>query len=216
MEKPQRLPPRRCCAGVEGLLMGPGALLRQRMRQHTSCALGRGSNGAKHGERMHGSSSGARTMQYREMALKKKRQDLPASLWRSVAGAEHEGTCACGEEQRELASPSWGMQPDPAASLASEGQDLPGHVLPRHARRSAAAPAKDAVSQGKAICPLNFGSSSPSLAGALCRACMAIIIIFIIIIIIIALKAERKHWVLGQHFSTKGLRGDALSSSTSG
>lgn len=42
---------------------------------------------------------------------------------------------------------------------------------------------------------------------------MAIIIIFIIII---ALKAERKHWVWGQHFSTKGLRGDALSSSASG
>lgn len=76
MEKPQRLPPRRCCAGVEGLLMGPGALLRQRMRQHTSCALGRGSNGAKHGERMHGSSSGARTMQYREMALKKKKDKI--------------------------------------------------------------------------------------------------------------------------------------------
>lgn len=98
---------------------------------------------------------------------KKKRQDLPESLWRGVADAEHKGTCACGNEQRELASPSWGMQPDPAASLASEGLDLPGHVLPRHARRPAAAPAKDAVSQGKAICPLNFGSSSPPLAGAL-------------------------------------------------
>lgn len=172
MENPQTLPqPRRCCAGVEGLLMGPGALLRQRMRQHTSCAPGRGSNGAKHGQRTHCvSGSGARTVQHREMALqkkKKKRQDLPESLWRGVADAEHKGTCACGNEQRELASPSWGMQPDPAASLASEGLDLPGHVLPRHARRPAAAPAKDAVSQGKAICPLNFGSSSPPLAGAL-------------------------------------------------
>lgn len=146
----------------------PGALLHQRMQQHTSCALGRGSNGAKHGERMHVSGSGACTMQNRDgTTKKKKKKDLPASLWRSVADAEHEGTCACGREQREPASPSWGLQPDPAASPASEGQDLPGHVLPRHARRSAAAPAKDAVNQGKAICPLNFGSSSPSLAGAL-------------------------------------------------
>lgn len=41
-------------------------------------------------------------------------------------------------------------------------------------------------------------------------------IIIIIITIIFALKAEGKHWVLGQRFSTKGLRGDALSSSASG